>query len=154
EADIQAIVRYALENAVSLVPRGAGTGLAGESLGTGLIIDLSRHFRSILSLENDTVHVQPGVVYRDLNEFLARVGRRFAPDPSSGMVCTIGGMLSTNASGPRLLRHGYTRDHVAEIRAVFDTGQAVTVGKQPRWPQANVQPGRLEDIVSSAATLL
>jgi FAD/FMN-containing dehydrogenase/Fe-S oxidoreductase len=154
EAEVQALVRYAMENGVSLVPRGAGTGLAGESLGTGLIIDLSRHFRSILSIEGDQVRVQPGVVHRHLNAYLARQGYRFAPDPSSGTVCTLGGMLATNASGSRVLRHGYTRDHVVELRAVLDSGEAVTVGKQPRWPQANAQPGRLEDIISSVATLL
>ena len=66
------LVRYAGEHQVPLVPRGAGTGLAGESLGDGLVVDLSRHFRAILDVGADTVRVQPGVVYRDLAAALAR----------------------------------------------------------------------------------
>jgi FAD/FMN-containing dehydrogenase/Fe-S oxidoreductase len=154
EADVQALVRYALEHGIALVARGAGTGLAGESLGPGVIVDLSRHFRSILDIGPDSVRVQPGVVYRDLNVQLARTGRRFAPDPSSGAHCTIGGMLATNASGAHALRHGYTRDHVAGLRVVLDSGDAVAMGRQPRWPPADLRPGRREDIVSSVFTLL
>src|ERR1700686_2610005 len=67
EEDVQALVRYAAENGGSLVPRGAGTGLAGEALGPGIVVDMSRHFREILEVGGDTVRVQPGVVYRDLN---------------------------------------------------------------------------------------
>jgi FAD/FMN-containing dehydrogenase/Fe-S oxidoreductase len=154
ETEVRILVRYAMERGIALVPRGAGTGMAGESLGTGLIVDLSRHFRSILEVGSDTVRVQPGVVLRGLNERLARDGRRFAPDPASATECTLGGMLATNASGARSLRHGYTRDHVADLRVVFDSGDAVTVSRHSRWPAADAQPGRLEDIVSSVATLL
>src|SRR5262249_28933251 len=79
EEDVQALARYAVEHQVSLVPRGAGTGFAGEALGTGIIVDLSQHFRAILDVGTETVRVQPGVVYRDLNNRLAQAGRRFAP---------------------------------------------------------------------------
>lgn len=154
EADVQALVRYAGENHVPLVPRGAGSGLAGESLGEGLVVDLSRHFRAILDVGSDTVRVQPGVVLRTLNTRLAQEGRRFAPDPASGEQCTIGGMLATNASGARAVRHGYTRDHVQALRLVLDTGEAVAAGAESRWPRPEARPGRLEDIVASVATLL
>src|SRR5438132_3952285 len=60
EEDVQALVRFAAENKVPLVPRGAGSGLAGEALGTGLIVDMSRHFRAIVETGPDTVRVQPG----------------------------------------------------------------------------------------------
>jgi FAD/FMN-containing dehydrogenase len=133
EEDVQALVRYAAEHQVPLVPRGAGTGLAGESLGSGLIVDLSKHFRRILAVGADTVRVQPGVVYRDLARVLARIGRRFAPDPASAE-CTLGGMLATNASGARAFRHGFTRDHVLCLRAIFDNGEVADVGRQSRWP--------------------
>ncbi|HEV3444010.1 MAG TPA: FAD-binding oxidoreductase, partial [Gemmataceae bacterium] len=125
EEDIQVIVRYAAEHRLPLIARGAGTGLAGESLGNGIIIDLSRHFRAVLDIGADTVRVQPGVVYRELQTRLARVGRRFAPDPTSGVQCTLGGMLATNASGSRALLHGYTRDHVLQLRVVLDNGEGV-----------------------------
>ncbi len=153
EDDVAALVRYAGENQVPLIARGAGTGLAGESLGAGLVVDLSRHLRSIVAVEADTVTVQPGVVYRVLNERLAREGRRFAPDPSRGE-CTVGGMLATNASGARILRHGYTRDHVESLRVVLDTGDVADAGRRSRWPAAEGQHDRLDDIVSSVVTLL
>jgi FAD/FMN-containing dehydrogenase/Fe-S oxidoreductase len=161
EEDVQALVRYAGEHQVPLVPRGAGTGLAGESLGDGLIVDFSKHFRSILDVSADTVRVQPGVVYRDLARELARIGRRFAPDPAN-VECTLGGMIATNASGARAFRHGFTRDHVLRLGVVFDNGDAADVGRQSRWPIADRRgvgllshaTGRLDDVVSSIVTLL
>jgi FAD/FMN-containing dehydrogenase/Fe-S oxidoreductase len=128
--------------------------LAGEALGTGLVVDLSRHFRSILDIGPDTVRVQPGVVYQQLNDQLARVGRRFAPDPASGLQCTIGGMLATNASGARALRYGYTRDHVVRLRVVLDSGEAAWVGREPAQPSASLPPGHLQDILLAVAALL
>jgi FAD/FMN-containing dehydrogenase/Fe-S oxidoreductase len=153
EEDLRALVRYAGEHQIPLVPRGAGTGVAGESLGAGLVVDLSQHFRAVLEVGSDTVRVQPGVVYRELARRLAAVGRRFAPDPASGE-CTLGGMLATNASGARAFRHGYTRDHVAALRVVLDNGDAADVGRVWRVPAAERPHGRLEDIVSSVVTLL
>jgi FAD/FMN-containing dehydrogenase/Fe-S oxidoreductase len=154
EQDVQALVRYAAEHQVPLVPRGAGTGVAGEALGTGLVLDLSCHFRRVLEVGPDWVRVQPGVVLRDLNAELARVGRCFAPDPASGNVCTVGGMLANNASGATALRHGYTRDHVVAVRAVLDNGEAAGLSRHSRWPAADRPTGRLEDVVFSVATLL
>lgn len=155
EEDVQALVRYAAEHQIPLVPRGAGTGFAGESLGPGLVVDLSRHFRAILDVGADTVRVQPGVVYRDLNERLAAVGRRFAPDPASGATCTLGGMLATNASGARLLRHGYTRDHVAAVRVVLDNGEAAWAGREPRVPPNGTPPeGRFKTITALTCDLI
>jgi FAD/FMN-containing dehydrogenase/Fe-S oxidoreductase len=153
ETDVQALVRYAAEHQIPLVPRGAGSGVAGESLGPGLIVDCSRHFRRILDVGEDTVRVQPGVVCRELNARLARIGRRFAPDPASGDQCTIGGMLANNASGARSLRHGYTRDHVVSIRAVLDTGEVAELGRElaqtPAHPSEHVR-----EIVRATAALL
>jgi FAD/FMN-containing dehydrogenase/Fe-S oxidoreductase len=161
EEDVQALVRYAGEHQVPLVPRGAGTGLAGESLGDGLIVDFSKHFRSILDVSADTVRVQPGVVYRDLARELARIGRRFAPEPAN-LECTLGGMIAINASGARAFRHGFSRDHLLRLRVVFDNGDAADVGRQSRWPIAdrrgaglpNHPTGRLDDLISSVVTLL
>jgi FAD/FMN-containing dehydrogenase/Fe-S oxidoreductase len=152
EEDIQALVKYAAENHVPLIPRGAGTGVAGESLGTGLVVDLSQHFRAIQEITNDTARVQPGVIWRELNAQLARIGRRFAPDPASGDQCTVGGMIANNASGARALRHGYTRDHVVGLRVVLDSGAAVPVGKEPLHPAGAT--GHLQDIVSTVGFLL
>ncbi|MCI0702953.1 MAG: FAD-binding oxidoreductase, partial [Planctomycetia bacterium] len=96
---VSAIVRCCHVHAIPIIPRGAGTGFAGESLGPGVSLDLSVHFRNILKIEADTATVQPGVVLDELNAALAKVGRRFAPDPASSATCTLGGMVATNASG-------------------------------------------------------
>jgi FAD/FMN-containing dehydrogenase/Fe-S oxidoreductase len=152
EEDLQELVRYSAAQSVPLIPRGAGTGLAGESLGGGLIVDMTRHFRRIVEIGSDHVRVQPGVVLNQLNAELAKAGRKFGPDPASSATCTIGGMLATNASGSRLLRYGYTRDHVAECRVVLDNGNAVTAGVLSL--DEPVADGRLQEIVTQTGNLL
>ncbi|MCI0462655.1 MAG: anaerobic glycerol-3-phosphate dehydrogenase subunit C [Gemmataceae bacterium] len=169
EEDVQALVRYAAENRLPLVARGAGSGVAGEALGPGLILDLSRHFRSILGVSSDTIHVQAGVTCREINSRLAHDGRRFAPDPASAEQCTVGGMVANNASGAHSLRYGYTRDHVAALRVVLDSGDTALVGKEPLQPPSPYplplgggegrvrgagSPGHLQDIVGATAVLL
>lgn len=118
-----------------------------------MIVDLSRHFRAILATGADSVTVQPGVVYRALAAQLARQGRRFAPDPAH-VDCTLGGMLATNASGSRALRHGYTRDHVESLRVVLDNGEATEAGRVAHLPALDAPHRRLDDVVSSTVTLL
>src|ERR1051326_6198654 len=151
--DVQAVVRYCAENKVPLIARGAGTGLAGETLGDGLIVDLSRHLRGIRDITAGKGRGAPGVVLQTLNAELAKVGRRFAPDPASGASCTMGGMLATNASGSRCLKYGYTRDHISRRRVVLDNGDAAEVGREPVAPPADY-PARLADILRGTAALL
>jgi FAD/FMN-containing dehydrogenase/Fe-S oxidoreductase len=153
EEDVCKLVRYAQEHGIALTARGAGTGLAGESLGAGLIVDLSRHFRQILAVGADTVRVEPGVTLSALNTKLAETGRRFAPDSASGNVCTLGGMLATNASGARAVKHGYTRDHVQSLRAVLDNGDAVEVARERLSPFGAAHT-HLDDILAALALLL
>jgi len=153
EADVQALVRYAAENQLALIPRGAGTGVAGESLGTGLIVDLSKHFRNIVEVGSDTIRVQPGVTLQEINARLATEGRRFTPDPASAGTCTIGGMLATNASGSRAIKHGYTRDHVAALRVVLDNGDAVAAGRE-QVETNGATNAHWHDIVSTVAVLV
>jgi FAD/FMN-containing dehydrogenase/Fe-S oxidoreductase len=154
EDDVRTLVRYAAEHQVPLIARGAGSGVAGEALGAGLVVDLSRYFRAIAQIGSDTVRVQPGVVYRELNAALAKVGRRFAPDPASGAQCTIGGMLANNASGSRTLKHGYARDHVAALRVVFDNGDAAWVAHERRRALPDQPVGRPGEIVAAVVKLL
>jgi FAD/FMN-containing dehydrogenase/Fe-S oxidoreductase len=150
--DLSALVRYCFEHAIPLVPRGAGTGVAGESLGPGLVVDLSAQFRRILDIAADTVTVEPGVVYAELNAELARHGRRFAPDPASGASCTLGGMVATNASGGNAFRYGYTRDYVAGLGVVWDTGEADFLGSESEVRGQG--SGRTEDIRRATTALL
>jgi hypothetical protein len=146
------LVRYCFEHAIPLIPRGAGTGLAGEALGPGLIVDLSVHLRKILEITSTTATVEPGVGLEELNESLATHGRRFAPDPASGSSCTLGGMVATNASGGNAFRHGYTRDYIPVL------GSSGTTGKRrpssaptfPILPRAlKVRPSRLSDLLET-----
>ena len=93
-ADVQAAVRYAAEQSLGIHARGAGTGLAGESLGPGIVLDFSRAMRRIVGSTTDTVTVQPGVVLGQLNRYLAAFGRQFGPDPATGGVTTMGSVLA------------------------------------------------------------
>jgi FAD/FMN-containing dehydrogenase/Fe-S oxidoreductase len=154
EADVQALVRYASENQLPLVPRGAGTGVAGESLGAGLVVDLSKHFRQIIEVGSDTIRIQPGLTLQEVNTRLALDGRRFAPDPASAGTCTLGGMLATNASGARAIKHGYTRDHVAALRLVLDNGDAVSAGRESVHLPNAVNGTRWNGIINNVAALL
>lgn len=129
--DVVALVRYAAQEKIPLIPRGAGTGLAGESLGQGLVIDFSRHMREIEAIGETTVRVQPGVVCRTLNDRLRETGRYFPPDPSGAGVTTVGSMLALDAAGSHSLRVGSTRDHVETIEMVLASGQFVTIGDEP-----------------------
>jgi FAD/FMN-containing dehydrogenase/Fe-S oxidoreductase len=146
EADVVSIVRYAAENSIPLHPRGAGTGRAGGTLGPGLIIDFSRHFRRVIAIQPETVVVQPGVVLDVLNAQLAPFGRRIAIDPIGSEACTIGGMISHNASGMRSLRHGAILDHVAQLRVVFANGETAVLGQEP-WPAFDDEPADFKAVV-------
>jgi FAD/FMN-containing dehydrogenase len=139
EADVQATVRYAREHGLSVTARGAGTGMAGESLTSGLLLDFSR--------------VQAGVVYRELQEELAKVGRRFAPDTASGAQCTLGGMFANNSSGARAMKHGYTRDHLVAVRTVLADGEVVEWGREPIAAEA-VLPPKKQAVVRAVADLI
>jgi FAD/FMN-containing dehydrogenase/Fe-S oxidoreductase len=129
-ADVAALVQYGFNHNIPIIPRGGGTGLAGESLGPAIVIDLSVRLKGILSIGADSVDVEPGVTCADLNAALARHGRRFAPDPASAETCTIGGMVATNASGGNAYRFGYTRDHVLGLDVVWDSGATDCLGER------------------------
>ncbi|MDB5306321.1 MAG: glpC 2 [Gemmataceae bacterium] len=169
--DLAVLVRYCFEHQIPLIPRGAGTGVAGESLGPGLVVDLSVHFRRVLDISSDAVTVEPGVVLVELNAALAKHGRRFGPDPASGGSCTVGGMVATNASGGNASRYGYTRDYVSGLGVVWDNGESSFVlrpsssGLPPGWPDqldppTGEGPGtrdqgpRTRDILSATEALL
>ena len=149
-ADVAALVRYCFSHAIPIIPRGAGTGLAGESLGPAILLDLSVRLKQILDIGADTVTVEPGVTCAGLNEALARHGRRFAPDPASADTCTIGGMVATNASGGNAFRFGYTQDHVLGLDVVWDSGVCDRIGER----RTNCPEERTGEIEASTTTLL
>jgi glycolate oxidase len=131
EAEVERIVKYADENRMSITPRGAGTSLSGCAVPSegGLVLDFSLMTRIInIDPKNHLVTVEPGVIYGRLNSALNKYGLFFPPDPGSGNVCTVGGMVSTNASGIRATKYGTTRDYVQRLRIVTASGEAITLG--------------------------
>jgi FAD/FMN-containing dehydrogenase/Fe-S oxidoreductase len=127
ESDVMAVIRYAAENGVSLAPRGAGSGLAGESLVDGIVLDVRRYMNAILETAEDGswVRVQPGVVLDALNLHLSKWGRKIGPDPSSGNRAVVGGIIANNATGAHSLQYGYIADYVQSVRAVLPDGTCV-----------------------------
>ncbi len=126
EADIQAVVRYAQRTGMPITPRAAGTNLTGSAIGQGIVLDVSRLSRILeINPEDRWARVQPGVVFAELNRRLARHGLHFGPDPSSGDMCKLGGMLANNSSGPHTLRYGSVKDNVHALRACLASGDWV-----------------------------
>ncbi len=127
EADICKLVRFAREHGTSLIPRAAGTSLAGQVVGGGIVVDVSRYLTRIVEIDAVArrVRVQPGVVRNELNLALAPHGLFFAPETSTQNRCMIGGMVGNNACGANSVVYGSTRDHVVSIRAVLSDSSIV-----------------------------
>jgi FAD/FMN-containing dehydrogenase/Fe-S oxidoreductase len=121
--DVAAVVNYAAEHNLSVTARGAGSGLAGDSLGRGLIIDFSRYLRRWRRIDADHIRVQPGLVLAELNRELAKEHLQFGPDPATRSVTTIGSALSVDASGSHWLRYGSARHKVRSLQVVLANGQ-------------------------------
>ena len=128
--DVVVLAQYAAERSIPLVPRGAGSGLAGSALGSGLIVDFSRFMRRVESIDGETVRVQPGIVRDQLNRVLRQQGRYFPPDPSSTSVTTVGGMLAVDAAGSHSVRVGSMRDHVSSVELVTMGGRRIECGNE------------------------
>ena len=117
EDDIAATVGYAVSRGIPLTPRAAGTNLTGSAIGSGIILDVSRMNRILeVNREERRARVQPGIVLAELNKQLSSHGLLFGPDPSSGDMCKLGGMIANNSSGPHTLRYGSVKDNVQGIR--------------------------------------
>ena len=154
-ADVAACVHYAAEKRIPIHARGAGTGVAGESLGPGLILDFSAHLRRVVRIDADRVRVQPGVVLERLNEQLRRQGRIFGPDPATSAVTTLGSMLAIDAAGSRWLKYGSTRRHVQSFQVVLADGHVIELGREPLFDgQSTSTIPRKRELVNRLAALL
>lgn len=138
--DVAATIGYAAEHGLSVVPRGAATALAGQTVGAGLVVDVSRHLTNIEPLDDERVRVEPGVVLKRLEASLRARGRTFPPDPSSGRACTLGGMIANNAAGAHSVKYGTTADYVESLDVVMADGSRRRLERVPR----PVEPGTLE----------
>jgi len=132
EQDILHIVSFARKNKIGVVPRAAGTSLAGQCVGKGIVLDVSKHLTRILELNERerTVRVQPGVIRDELNLFLEPYGLFFGPNTSTSNRCMIGGMLGNNSSGTTSIQYGDTRDKVVSVRAILSSGEIADFSEQ------------------------
>ena len=124
---LQQLIKYCHKEGISIIPRGAGTSLAGQSIGQGIIVDLSKNFKSIIHLDQKEkqVTVEPGIVRDELNQYLLNYGLFFGPNTSTSNRCNIGGMLGNNSSGTTSIKYGVTRDKVIRINALLSDGSSV-----------------------------
>ena len=128
ENDIKALIDFANKNNITLIPRTAGTSLAGQCVGDGIVVDVSKHFTNILEFDEQhkTITLQPGIVRDSLNVFLKPFGLFFGPNTSTSNRCMIGGMVGNNSSGSTSIRYGVTRDKVLKIDAILSDGSTAT----------------------------
>ena len=122
--DIRKIICFAAENSIPLIPRTAGTSLAGQVVGSGLVVDVSRHMTSILEINagEHWVRVQPGVIPDELNKVVEKHGLFFGPETSTSSRCMIGGMVGNNSCGAHSILYGSTRDHLISVKGFLSDG--------------------------------
>ncbi|MBD0350544.1 MAG: FAD-binding protein [Flavisolibacter sp.] len=122
--DIRSLIRFAGENRLTLIPRAAGTSLAGQVVGSGIVVDISKYFTSILEVnqEEKWVRVQPGVIRDDLNAYLKPFGLMFGPETSTANRAMIGGMIGNNSSGLHSIIWGDTRQNIVALKALLSDG--------------------------------
>jgi len=127
-SDIEQVVKYAWEHQLPLIPRAAGTSLAGQVVGNGIVVDISKHLNRILqvNVQEGWVDVEPGVVLDELNLYLKPYGLFFGPETSTSNRCNLGGMVGNNSCGSHSLVYGSTRDHLLEVNGFLSNGDAVT----------------------------
>ena len=131
--DVISTVRFCRERGLPIIARGGGSGLAGQSVGRGVIIDFTRYMDALVGVqpEKNIAVVQPGITLGTLNSLLKAHGKYFPPDPSSGNYASLGGMIANNSSGPHSLKYGATIDYVRRLRVVIDTGEVIVAESRP-----------------------
>ncbi|WP_369378192.1 FAD-binding and (Fe-S)-binding domain-containing protein [Streptomyces sp. cg36] len=149
--DVAAVLAVCRAHGVPVVPRGAGTSIAGQATGTGVVLDFTRHMRSLLAVDAEarTAVVQPGLVLDVLRAAVRPYGLTFGPDPSTHSRCTLGGMIGNNACGSHSVAYGTTADNVHELAVVGGSGGALRLGRG--WSGA---PAGLRDFVGARLAAL
>lgn len=130
--DVSETLKYCTKHQIPVFPRGGGSGLAGQSLGRGLVLDFSRYMRRVGTPENASVRVQCGVVQADLNREIGYHGLLFGPDPATRSVSSIGSMISVDAAGSHFPRYGSAGDCVQSVQIVLASGEVVELA-QHEW---------------------
>jgi len=134
EADLKKLVAFAGQHGLGLIPRTAGTSLAGQVVGSGIVGDVGRHLNRVLAIDapRRRVRVQPGVVRNELNLALKPHGLFFAPETSTANRAMIGGMVGNNSCGANSIVYGSTRDHLVSVRGFLSDGSEATFGPLTR----------------------
>lgn len=148
--DLKLLVAFAIQNKTSLIARTAGTSLAGQCVGKGIVVDVSKHFTKVLELnaEQNWVKVEPGVVRDELNSLLSQHGLFFGPNTSTANRCMIGGMVGNNSSGTTSIKYGVTRDHVLELETILSDGSEAVFSKTQSAHQRSPFQEKIENLVS------
>src|SRR5687768_15011892 len=144
--DLQAAVELAAKYKVPILPRGAGTSLAGQAIGSALILDCSRWLDNILEINPDEHYaiVEPGVVLSNLNKVAAQYGLQYGPDPASAERATMGGVIANNATGAHSLLYGMSVDHLISADVIMADGSLATLGER-----STLDNSRLSDLYAS-----
>ncbi len=134
EDDVSAILKYCNEHKIAIVPRGSGSGFTGGALPAngGIVLGFEKHMNKILEIDmqNLVAVVQPGVINKDLQEAVEKVGLFYPPDPASQEYSSLGGNVAENAGGMRAAKYGITKDFVMAMRAVLPNGDIIKAGKK------------------------
>ncbi len=157
-ADIEALIKFADEKQIALIPRTAGTSLAGQVVGSGLVVDVSKFFNRILEInqEESYVWVEPGVVRDVLNVELKKHGLFFGPETSTANRAMIGGMLGNNSCGSNSVVYGSTRDHVLAVEGYLSDGSFVRFEEENPYQTLESLPegSRLKEIYTNTLAAL
>lgn len=156
--DVIKVVKFAATNNIAVIARGGGSGLAGQAIGDGIIIDFTKHMTKIIEInaEENYVVVEPGIYKGILDKELKKYGKFLPPDPSSANYCALGGMIATNASGAHTVKYGSTIDYVLSLDVVLSNGELINVepveiGSDAWHEKENTTEGKL---LRSLANLL
>ncbi|WP_135825049.1 FAD-binding and (Fe-S)-binding domain-containing protein [Halorussus ruber] len=159
--DVRAAMEVAADHDAPVLPRGAGSSLAGQSVGPGcVVLDFTRHMDAILDVNPDAKRatVQPGVVQDDLDSHLAEWGLKFAPDPASSNRATIGGGIGNNSTGAHSVRYGITDAYVEEARALLADGTTIHAREieigGPEWDEIVARDDREADLYRTVRGLV
>src|SRR5688500_10981485 len=155
EEDIKALISFANKNELTLIPRAAGTSLAGQVVGNGIVVDISKYFDQVLEVNEKEkwVRVQPGVIRDDLNSFLRPYGLMFGPETSTANRAMIGGIVGNDSCGLSRIVWGSLRDHLLEAFVVLSDGSQAILKAQDNLDDATYS-GLMKNISLELMNLL
>ena len=155
ERDLQILIAFAQKHQITLIPRAAGTSLAGQVVGAGIVVDISKHFTQMIevNVEEKWCRVQPGVIRDDLNSYLKGFGLMYGPETSTANRAMIGGMVGNNSCGLHSIVWGSARDHLIEAKVLLSDG-STALFKERDWSEVDSMQGLEGKIYKDLFSLL